>query len=25
MIENDIPHKRASEAILRKGLINLFP
>jgi len=25
MIENDIPHQRASEAILRKGLINLFP
>ena len=25
MIENDIPHKKASDAILRKGLINLFP
>lgn len=25
MIENDIPHKWASDAILRKGLINLFP
>jgi len=25
MIENDIPHKRASDAILWKGLINMFP